>query len=700
MQRFGTVLTLFALAISFVSAQEASTIRFSVQPSYSVPIGPGLDSNGGQPPYSAGLGATVSGDFSLNDSGSLFARGLMGYTYLPVIDGALGITDDLSLISLGAGGGVRLPIIPQSLTVAFSAAGGVYQGLMGDEAAANLYAQSGAQLALRLSPGFTLSAGADYSRYFAPASANLPGYLYDGIAVQIGGSISLNGGQRKSRIEVIDIQIDPIFPILHSYYDTNQIGSVTLKNTENRAIENIRVSLLIPQYMDRPKSSPAVERVAKGETIEVPLYALLTDEVLEVTEDGKRVSAQITVEYSLGSEKLTATDDQSALVQNRNALTWTDDRKAAAFVTAKDNTVLRLAKQTAGAVREENSRPLDGNFRKALGIYETLGLLQMQYVVDPDSSYIELSRNAAAQDYVQFPAQTLDYRAGDCDDLSILYTALLEAVNVETAFITVPGHIYTAFALELTPQEAKRTFSDPERLIFMNDKAWVPVEATVMNAGFQRAWDEGVRQWQEYNSDGRAGFHPVRQAWQEYQAVASPLTAPEIEIPDQAQIARSYGSALEAVVQREISSQVARIEAQIQASGGNTAFANRLGVLYARYGLYDRAMEEFIPLVEQQNYGPAMVNAANIYFLRQEYASSLRYYSMAADTLVDATRAKLGIARAQYQLENYAAAKQSYADVAAADPELAQRFAHLGSTSSGGARASSAANRGLAVWEE
>lgn len=700
MKRYVAIASLLALVISSTVAQESSKVQLSVQPSYSIPLGPNLDSNGGKPPYSSGLGATVSGDFSLNDAGTFFARGLLGYTYLPVIDGSLGATDDLSLISLGAGAGVRLPIIRQNLTIAFSAAGGVYQGLIGEAAAANLYAQGGTQLALSLSPSFTLNAGADYSRFFAPSSESLPGYLYEGVAVQIGGSINLSGGERKSRIQVIDIQIDPIYPILHSYYDSNPIGSVTLKNGESRSIENLRVHLLIPQYMDHPKSSPTVEQIARGGTVKVPLYALLKDEVLEVTEDGKRVSAQITVEYSLGSNELTAADDQSAVVQNRNALTWTDDRKAAAFVTAKDNTVLRLAKQVAGAVREENSRTLDGNFRKALGIYETLGLLQMQYVVDPDSSYIELSRNAAAQDYVQFPAQTLDYRAGDCDDLSILYAALLEAVNVETAFITVPGHIYTAFALELTPQEAKRTFSEPERLIFTQGKAWVPVEATVMNKGFQRAWEEGVRQWKEHSPEDKAGFYPVRQAWQEYQAVASPLAAPAIDIPDQPQIARSYGIALETVVQREINPQVARIEEQIEASGGNPAFVNRLGVLYARYGLYDRAMNEFVPLADRQSYGPAMVNTANIYFLREEYARSLRYYSMAAKTLADATKAKLGMARAQYQLENYAAAKQSYAEVAAADPDLAQRFAHLGSIGSGGARASSAANRGLAVWEE
>jgi transglutaminase-like putative cysteine protease len=34
------------------------------------------------------------------------------------------------------------------------------------------------------------------------------------------------------------------------------------------------------------------------------------------------------------------------------------------------------------------------------------------------------------------------YRAGDCDDLSILYCSLLEAIGIRTAFVTIPGHIF------------------------------------------------------------------------------------------------------------------------------------------------------------------------------------------------------------------------------------------------------------------
>ncbi|MCK4542225.1 MAG: transglutaminase domain-containing protein [Spirochaetales bacterium] len=75
-----------------------------------------------------------------------------------------------------------------------------------------------------------------------------------------------------------------------------------------------------------------------------------------------------------------------------------------------------------------------------------LGLYGLNYVVDPRTPYTELSQQREWIDFIQFPRQTLEYRAGDCDDLSILYCALLESVGIETAFITVPGHILMAFS--------------------------------------------------------------------------------------------------------------------------------------------------------------------------------------------------------------------------------------------------------------
>ena len=199
---------------------------------------------------------------------------------------------------------------------------------------------------------------------------------------------------------------------------------------------------------------------------------------------------------------------------------------------------------------------------------------------------------------------------------------------------------------------------------------------------------------------GRAKLYPIEAAWREYAPVASPLDAPEVETPPVTRIASSYQQRLESVVQNEIRGRVARLERQVRESGGNPAIANRLGVLYARYGLLDDALAQFSGLADSRGYAPAMINVANIYYLRGEYARALRYYTDASERMENNETALLGVARAQYGLENYGEAERTFAQVAAAAPALAERFSHLGSATETGARASAAATRVPAVWEE
>ena len=78
------------------------------------------------------------------------------------------------------------------------------------------------------------------------------------------------------------------------------------------------------------------------------------------------------------------------------------------------------------------------------------------YVIDPSTPYLEYSKTGGAVDFLQFPRHTLDYKAGDCDDLSILFNSLLESIGIKTAFITVPGHIFTAFNINIPPDQASR----------------------------------------------------------------------------------------------------------------------------------------------------------------------------------------------------------------------------------------------------
>lgn len=133
--------------------------------------------------------------------------------------------------------------------------------------------------------------------------------------------------------------------------------------------------------------------------------------------------------------------------------------------------MLTIAKNVVGQLRSKGGSSIDENLRTAIGLHEALCLYGVNYIVD----------------FLQFPSQTLSYKAGDCDDLSILYCSLLESEGIETAFITTPGHICMAFALAADEQTANKSFSRPQDLIFLEGSTWVPFEVTVREGGFLRA---------------------------------------------------------------------------------------------------------------------------------------------------------------------------------------------------------------------
>jgi hypothetical protein len=313
-------------------------------------------------------------------------------------------------------------------------------------------------------------------------------------------------------MDFLRVSADPVFPIMHTYYDEHSFGIVTLANVETEPVSELTVGFFISRYMGPPKEVTIAGIVAPGEQVSTDLKALFSERILEVSEVTK-VPAEIYLEYKMGDRRYREQQVETICIYNRNATSWDDDRKAAAFVTAKDPVVLRLSKNVAGIVRTESGIDVSNNLRLGMAMHAALTTLQMTYVIDPTTPYADFSKDKFAVDFLQFPRQTLDYRGGDCDDLSILYCALLEAVGVESAFITVPGHIYAAFALDIPPDEAERKFSQPGDLIFFEEKAWVPVEVTELNGTFLDAWKSGAKQWREHAPKSQTGFLPVHASW-------------------------------------------------------------------------------------------------------------------------------------------------------------------------------------------
>jgi hypothetical protein len=300
-------------------------------------------------------------------------------------------------------------------------------------------------------------------------------------------------------------------------------------------------------YMSQPWNFATLPRLAPGESAEVPLTALFNEVMISLSND-VNASGVIQTQYrSLGAKKENSLAIHM-LIHNRNALNWDDDRRAAAFVSPRDSSALHFARYVAGVAVDTNTSTLNTNtsalntntnalnvaptnIRIAAAMFEALRLYGINYVVDTASSYSALSEDASGLDSLNYPYQTLHYRSGDCDDLSILFCSLLEVAGIETAFITIPGHIYMAFELDDSNWRAGNA-----NIIELdgNDgirRRWIPVEITVPGQGFAAAWRIGAREWRSGGTE--AALYPIREAWELYPAVTVPAGGGRLpEMPD------------------------------------------------------------------------------------------------------------------------------------------------------------------------
>ena len=635
--------TLFSLTTVASVSLFAQSLSISVLPALEVPLGTSAEL------YSGGGGAEVSAVYGPGSGSGLRLSGALGYRALTSL-----ASEPLSLASLGAGIGYQLGAGPR---LAFTAdlRGGGYFGAYGSGYRARPLRGGGRGPGPRTQPG--LSSGNGSVGYLFPLGASKP--VYSGLGVRFLASFTPGASKTaQPKLQIIDPKFEPVFPVFFKWYDSNPAGSVVIVNKESRPIKNVKASIFIREFMDAPKVFAEIPSLGKGESKEVPVLALLTDKVLGVTESTK-VAAEITVSYDLADGTLKVMRVETLRVLDRNAMTWADDQRAASFVTARDPVLLTLAKNVAGAVRESGGAGSDLDLRIAMGMYQALGLYGMKYVIDPASSYADFSQKETAVDFLQFPRQTLQYKSGDCDDLTILYAALLESVGIETAFVTVPGHILSAVALPMTPDEAERTFSRLDRYIVDKGKVFIPVEATMFGKGFNAAWAEGARQWRLAGTAAR--LIPVREAWKTYEAVGLREDAPSLAYPSARAVVASYKGELDRFVSDELVPQVARLQEEIKRSGATSKNLNRLGVLYARYGKYAEAEAEFQKVIKRDEYVPTLVNLANIALINGEKKAAASWLDRALKKDPANKGALAGAVRVRSELGDQAAAQKHLA---------------------------------------
>jgi tetratricopeptide (TPR) repeat protein len=711
------------LVVATGFCQAPGTLQTAAPPPFSLTVTPSFDvplfSDAGL--YNVGFGARLQADYRLPALPLLFFGANIGYSFVPLE--LTYLPASLSLVNAGLAVGVRIDPVPRMSLRVQGAAGGFY-GFMDDGSGTggfNPFLSGGVEASWALIPALSLGLGASYRHFFG---------LYNDLAVTLGatwtfGAAAAGTVQPKERkpaqpkpaplktepsqkqpdavpgkgLELSGITFAGVFPAFYKFYNTNPVGMAVLHNWEKEEARDIRVSFLVKQYMDNAKQASVPSTLAPGKEAAIDLFGLFRSNILEVSEP-TLVSANVIVEYTVAGAQRRQEYTETLRINNRNAMNWEDDQRAAAFVTARDPTVLKFSRNVTAMMKGKASSALNAKLLMAMGMHEALCLYGLEYVVDPTTPFTEFSQKKDAVDFLQFPQQTLEYKAGDCDDLSILYCAILESVGVDTAFITVPGHIYMAVSLDTSPEEARKVFLRPDDLVFRGSRTWLPLEVTMRDGDFLKAWDAGARQWRESLAKGAAELLPVKECWGKYEAVGFSSAVVPITMPATELVVKSYTEEVARFINREISTRVSALQADAKRAQDPAKATNKLGILYAQFGLYDQAEKEFQRLADRE-YVPALLNMGTLFYARGDARKALGFYQRAQKKEPANPAVLLGIARVNHDLENYGEARAAFAQLKDVDSDLAERFAYIDLRGEEASRAAAASQaKGEMLWAE
>jgi hypothetical protein len=503
---------------------------------------------------------------------------------------------------------------------------------------------------------------------------------------------------------IAEVSLDPVYPILYKYYDTAPVGKVVIRNGTSKTLSDLQVQVDIQRYIDNPRLSTRITSLGSGEEITVKLQALFNQNVLDLTE-GTRCSARVLISYQEDGEQKQLAITETLTLYDRNAIRWDDSEKVASFVTARDPQIRLLATNMAAVIRREKNESISDNLQNAMVLYSAMIQHNLGYNIDPTSSYRTLSGDNLQVDYIQFPRQTLIYKGGDCDDLSVCYSALLEAIGIPSAFITIPGHIYVAVGLKMDASTARSRFSNPNDLIFAEDgSVWIPVEITKLNdrnPEFLEAWEEGAKEWREHSSRNQAELLPTRTAWESYEPVAASFMTETVALPDSVRVLNSFQSELKRFIGSEIADRELTIKGRLSSDINNPRLLNLLGTLYARYGINTKARVQFNTAISNKEYFASLMNLGHLDFLDEEYIKASSWYQRALSIRESDAYTLLALARTDHELENYGNVKHYYSKLQQINPQLASDYIYLDLRASDSVRAQESTRlRKYVIWVE
>lgn len=589
-------------------------------------------------------GAVISGGVDLFNLVTVGAEG--GYLYekpsntsepLHVVFGGMNLGAyyyPLSRLYVGLGGAFGVG----SFFTQFQSSGDTENKVSDRKSFSDLYYRGFGEVGFRINPTLSVNAVGGYAGFNGGGNSTFLSGPFAAVSLRI--SAHTGKASQRSSVAVRIEQDGDIFPVYSSVYGYEPFGTIIIKNNDGAELRNVHVSFRANKYTTGTKLCGTAARIDRRKTMEFPLYADFSEEILQFTENGK-FSGEVVVEYEFLGKKMSVVEPVIISVNNRNAFMWGDNAALSAFISPDSQEIAAFAKEIAGITRNNIYTGMNANLQYAVGMVEALRLVGAGYSGDTVTPYKDFHLNYDL-DSIQYPLQTLQYLSGDYDDLGILLCACLQTVNVPTGYMPLPDDFIVLVKLGIEPDKALSNFASTDGLVIDvdNEAVYLALSMANLEKGFTASYKAGSEAIAKCFSDedNYYEFVDTTDAWNNYKPVAYSNNSSTVS-PRQEELIKAIRSAIQDYIASDIEAVIkrARDEGDI----------NKLGVALVRAGRYSEAKREF----QKLSTAAAMNNTANILMIEKNYTAAAAQYKKVLEKDPENKTAIKGLENANAKIE-------------------------------------------------
>jgi hypothetical protein len=329
---------------------------------------------------------------------------------------------------------------------------------------------------------------ASFSKFYEEGIHNIINnrYSFDKIVLSLALNIS---SVPEKQVELIDVEIvRDIYPTFYDKYIEQPFAYGRVVNITDKIVSVIPSVKIEGITADKIQSPP--QTLSPGDTARVPFYLIIPD---------KYVIDKATLSYAdfyvtASSIEPDAQLQKAALINGMNS--WDGNVANLRYFIMRD---VDFSMNYSKSVLSNNKSVLDTIPSELSALYKSKIIFN-----DFVNKLVYTSDPRATAEYVQFPKQTIELKGGDCDDLSVAYSSLLESVGIQTALVDYKEdgeirHVNVLFNTKLDPTQAKYITNNDSKYFIRkseqgNDEIWIPIETTSLT-DFDEAWNVGVEKF-------------------------------------------------------------------------------------------------------------------------------------------------------------------------------------------------------------